>query len=90
MPYKLRKAPKRELYWVVGEDGKKHSVEPLPLETAKKQMTALNIAHARKVGHKIPPPVVKIPKKEFMKEHKRLTKLLSAVKGELNTQLKEI
>jgi hypothetical protein len=41
MPYKLRKAPKRELYWVVGEDGKKHSKEPIPLERAKAQMRAL-------------------------------------------------
>jgi hypothetical protein len=41
MPYKLRKAPKRDLYWVVGEDGKKHSKEPIPLERAKAQMRAL-------------------------------------------------
>ena len=40
--YKLRKAPKRELYWVVSkETGKKHSKEPLPLERAKAQMRAL-------------------------------------------------
>jgi len=54
MPYKLRKAPKRDLYWVVGEDGTHHSKEPLTMEQAKKQMTALNIAHARKMGYKIP------------------------------------
>lgn len=88
--YRLRKAPKRDLYWVVGEDGKKHSLEPISKEMAEKQMIALNIAHARKLGHKIPPPAVKIPVKEFKKEHKRLTKLLSKVKGELATQLKEL
>jgi hypothetical protein len=41
MPYKLRKAPKRELYWVIAEDGTKKSKEPLPLERAKAQMRAL-------------------------------------------------
>ena len=42
MPYKLRKAPNRDLYWVVNkETGKKHSNEPLPLERAKAQMRAL-------------------------------------------------
>jgi len=42
MPYKLRKAPKRDAYWVVTKDtGKKHSIEPLPLEKAKAQMRAL-------------------------------------------------
>ena len=39
--YKLRKAPKRELYWVVGEGGKKHSLEPLPKARAEAQMRAL-------------------------------------------------
>jgi hypothetical protein len=41
MPYKLRKAPKRDLYWVVAEDGTKKSKEPIPLERAKAQMRAL-------------------------------------------------
>ena len=42
MPYKLRKAPKRDLYWVVNkETGKKYSNEPLPKERAKAQMKAL-------------------------------------------------
>jgi len=41
MPYKLRKARGRELYWVVAEDGTKKSKEPLPLEKAKAQMRAL-------------------------------------------------
>ena len=42
MPYKLRKAPKRDLYWVVNkETGKKYSNEPLPKDRAKAQMKAL-------------------------------------------------
>lgn len=42
MPYKLRKAPKRELYWVVNkETGKKYSKDPLPKENALAQMRAL-------------------------------------------------
>ena len=42
MPYKLRKAPNRDLYWVVNKDtGKKHSKEPLPKERALAQMRAL-------------------------------------------------
>lgn len=41
MPYKLRKAPKRELYWVVAEDGSKKSKEPIPLARAKAQIKAL-------------------------------------------------
>lgn len=47
MPYKLRKAPNRDLYWVVNkETGKKHSNEPLPLERAKAQMKALYASEA--------------------------------------------
>ena len=41
MPYKLRKAPKRDLYWVVAEDGRHKSNKPMPLERAKAQMRAL-------------------------------------------------
>lgn len=42
MPYKLRKAPKRDLYWVVTiETGKKHSKDPIPLSKAKAQMRIL-------------------------------------------------
>jgi hypothetical protein len=54
MPYKLRKAPKKDLYWVVAVDGKHMSHEPLTRTMAEKQMKALNIAHARKMGYKIP------------------------------------
>lgn len=41
MPYKLRKVPKKDLYWVVGEDGTKHSKEGLPKEKAEAQMRAM-------------------------------------------------
>ena len=50
MPYKLRKAPRRNLYWVVSKDtGLKHSKDPLPMERAKAQMRALyaNVADAK-------------------------------------------
>jgi hypothetical protein len=42
MPYKLRKKPRKNLYWVVNsETGKKHSYEALDKPTAIKQMRAL-------------------------------------------------
>ena len=45
MPYKLRKAPNRNLYWVVTiETGKKHSKDPIPLDKAKAQMRVLESA----------------------------------------------
>jgi hypothetical protein len=45
MPYKLRKAPKKELYWVITtETGKKHSKLPIPLDKAKAQMRILESA----------------------------------------------
>lgn len=50
MPYKLRKAPKQEKYWVVGEDGKKHSTDPLPKARAERQMRAL---YAVEGGYKL-------------------------------------
>jgi len=40
-PYKLRKVPKKDLYWVVGPDKKHHSKEGLPKERALAQMRAL-------------------------------------------------
>jgi len=45
MPYKLRKAPNRALYWVITiETGKKHSKDPIPIEKAKAQMRILESA----------------------------------------------
>jgi hypothetical protein len=62
MPYKLRKAPKRDLYWVVtSETGKKHSKEPIALEKAKAQkrileralVGGLSAAHFNLIGESI-------------------------------------
>jgi hypothetical protein len=42
MPYKLRKQPRKNLFWVVNtETGKKHSYDALDKATAIKQMRAL-------------------------------------------------
>ena len=42
MPYKLRKAPRKELYWVVNtETSRRYSKEPMPKEKAQSQMRAL-------------------------------------------------
>lgn len=49
MPYVLRKAPNKQLYWVVAEDGKHMSKEPLTRMKAIAQMKAL-YASARRKG----------------------------------------
>jgi hypothetical protein len=50
MPFKMRKAPKRDLYWVINkETGHKYSKEPLPKENAMAQMRAL-YANEPKIG----------------------------------------
>jgi len=54
MPYCLVKAKGLHRYYVAGEDGQVHSHMPLTLDVAKRQMIAMNIAHARKMGHAIP------------------------------------
>jgi hypothetical protein len=41
MPYKLRKAPNRDLYWVVAQDGSKKSKDPIPKARAEAQIKAL-------------------------------------------------
>ena len=53
MPYKLRKARGQNLYWVISEEtGKKHSLEPLPLDVAEKQLKALYYAMGLEVKRK--------------------------------------
>ena len=52
MPYHL--AREGDKYFVVGEDKKRHSKEGMSKEMARKQMVALNIAHARKMGEAMP------------------------------------
>jgi hypothetical protein len=42
MPYYIRKAPNRDLYWVVTKaTGKHHSLDPIPFKRAERQMKAL-------------------------------------------------
>lgn len=50
MPYKLKLIDNTKAY-VVGEDGTKKSKKPLPIARAKKQLIAVNIAHAHKMGY---------------------------------------
>ena len=59
MPYKLRKAPNRNLYWVVtSETGKKHSKDPIPIEKAKAQMRVLESVLAKEMtGGADPDPI---------------------------------
>ena len=42
--YRLRKVPKKDLYWVVGPDGKHHSKEGMPRKTALAQKRILEKA----------------------------------------------
>jgi hypothetical protein len=41
MPYKLRKAPGKTLYWVCDDTGKHYSKDPIPKTRAEAQMKAL-------------------------------------------------
>jgi len=48
MPYALRKAPKRDLYWVINKQTKqKYSKDPLPRSRAEAQRRALYAAESR-------------------------------------------
>jgi hypothetical protein len=48
MPYRIRKAPGQNLFWVVAQDGQHQSKEPIPYERAERQMKALYIAMRKK------------------------------------------
>lgn len=73
MPYKLRKAPKKDLYWVITiETGKKHSKLPIPMDKAKAQMRVLESALK---GEAKP---ITMSKSAFIKEHKNLLKVLAS------------
>jgi len=50
MPYHIDPMPNNKAY-VMSESGKRLSKKPLPLMVAKKQLIAVNIAHAVKSGH---------------------------------------
>lgn len=47
MPFHLRKAPRRPLYWVVDDTGKHYSKDPMPKERARQQQKALYAAEGR-------------------------------------------
>ena len=47
MPYRLRKAPKRDLYWVIDDKGKHYSKDPLSKDRARQQQKALYAAESR-------------------------------------------
>ena len=65
MPYKLRKAPKKALYWVVTtETGKKHSKLPIPMDKAKAQMRILE--SALKGGGRVTQQKLRDLKKEYI------------------------
>jgi hypothetical protein len=50
MPYRIRKAPGRDLYWVVGPDGKHMSKDPIPRERAEAQRRALYASETKQGG----------------------------------------
>ena len=50
MPYSLRKAPGRNKFWVVSQDGTHHSKEPLSKKKALAQMRALYAAEHKEGG----------------------------------------
>jgi hypothetical protein len=54
MPYHLKR--RGDEYFVVDDTGKRYSHSGLDKATARKQLIALNIAHARKEGYDIPKP----------------------------------
>ena len=70
MPYSLRKAPKRDLYWVVGLDGTKHSKEPLPKARAVAQMKALYVAMRKEKKGGIVWGKTDIPKEDLKAIHR--------------------
>jgi hypothetical protein len=53
MPYKLQKAPGKDLYYVVTIDtGKKHSNEPISKEKAEAQMRLLDSLYVKEMADK--------------------------------------
>lgn len=102
MPYKLVRSEGTDKYFVMNTDtGRLHSKEPLTKEMAKRQLTALNLAHAREAGYDVPPPLedvkkhkkndpIVMPRKEFMEEHRQLISLLSRAGREAEAQRREM
>lgn len=96
MPYKLVRADGTDKYFVMTTDtGRLHSKEPLTKEMAKRQMTALNLAHARKRGYDVPPPAktkkaISMPYDDYMREHRQLISILSLAGREGERQRREM
>lgn len=96
MPYHIRKQP-NDGYKVYGEDGTPHSKKGLPLARAKKQLIALNIAHAQKEGSMKYKRggVITMAEPVYIREHKKLIKTLleaqpKALKQEAKDQANEV
>jgi hypothetical protein len=79
MPYSIE--PKDGGYVVMGPSGPK-SAKPLTKIMAERQLTALNIAHARAPMPPMPtrkiPPTMCMPMDEYHNEHVRLIKTLES------------
>ena len=50
MPYSLRKVPKKDLYWVIGPNGKHHSREGMTKEKARAQKRILDAAAQKELS----------------------------------------
>jgi len=85
MPYKLRKAPKKDAYWVVNKQtGKKYSHEPLPHKTAIKQLRAL---YAQENGYKQNLKGGELNNPELLLEYQRAIKQVMDNMRQKNEQL---
>ena len=69
MPYHIMKAKGKDAYYVYDIEGKRHSKEPMELSMAKKQITALNIAHAKKGAETTKAPKVHKASVKVIVEH---------------------
>lgn len=89
MPYKLRKAPKRDAYWVVNkETGKKHSKDPLPKDRAEAQMRALYAAEDETKGGMYSPIAKTLLSRSGERDKgKREVKHLTAVREKTKKEL---
>jgi len=106
MPYSIVKKEGTDKYFVMNTDtGRLHSKEPLTKEMAKRQLTALNLVHAREAGYDVPPPLEDVKKhkkndpkkgdivmsrKDFIEEHRQLISLLSRAGREAEAQRREM
>lgn len=94
MPYKLRKAPNQNKYWVVGEDGRKYSRLPIPLERAKAQKRLLTAVEygwkpTRRPSVKIQNKKKKSTKSTKSKKSKKSKKSTSSTKSKKSKKSKK-